>query len=88
MSLKQVELVRRRATSGWANELTRLRVWLSTIDGNNDAVERLRGTSGQELLAVLVENTLGHLGHDTALSASAESAHKRSQAGKAARRFA
>lgn len=63
MALKQVELVRRRVASGVGNEIVRLRSWISSIDGNADAVETLRGDNAEQLLGTLIETIMVHLGH-------------------------
>lgn len=84
MALKNVELVRKRVANGFGNEIVRFRAWLSCVDGNQEAVEALR-SRGDELLAVVIEAVMTHIGHDTILSAAAETRDRRSQAGKAAR---
>lgn len=65
--MKQVELVRRRVANGMGGELKRIRIWLSMTD-NTEATDKLSGTNGDELLAFIVEATLEHLGHSTAIN--------------------
>lgn len=63
MALKQVELVRRRVASGISNEIVRLRAWISSTDGNGEAVETLRGDNAEQLLGTLIETVMVHMGH-------------------------
>lgn len=62
--MKQVELVRRRAAAGLKAELVRFRVWLSTVDGNHEETDRLREHKGEQLLAMMLECVMIHLGID------------------------
>lgn len=68
--MKQVELVRQRVATGLHNELQRVRIWISGVEGNEDCVERLRGEALAGLLAGMTEALLTHLGHQTALNGS------------------
>lgn len=65
--MKQVELVRQRVAKGLHGELTRLRIWISAVEGNEEAVEKLRGKDCELLLATMTEGLLAHLGHTTAV---------------------
>jgi len=63
--VKNVELIRSRITRGMAGELTRLRIFLSSTDGNQEAVDRLQGDGGNLLLARITDIILRELGHET-----------------------
>lgn len=49
---------------GFANELIRIRSYLSLTAGNAEAIELLIGKDGSTLLARLIDTTITHLGHD------------------------
>lgn len=84
--LRSVEQVRQRITRGQASELVRLRSFLSSIDGNQYAVDQLRGEVGDLLLADITELVLTHLGHTTEVTRMADGKDGvASQARKAAR---
>lgn len=80
--MKQVELVRQRLVTGFGSELRKVRVWLSMVEGNADAVDRLRDSEGDELLAGLVERTMVHLGHETEGPKAGDHRANRTQARK------
>lgn len=84
MSLKQVELVRERVTRGVSQELTRVRVWLSMTDGNAEPVEQLRGEPGVEIVAVLTDTIMRHLGH---VDSEIDPREARSHARRVAKKF-
>lgn len=63
--MKNVEMVRKRLVAGYGNEIIRFRSWLSSVEGNAELVDLLRGEDGDRLLADLVELTMAHLGHAT-----------------------
>ena len=65
MALRQVEQVRARIATGFANELVRIRGFLSLTEGNAEAIEKLRGKEGNTLLATMTDVALKHLGHVT-----------------------
>ena len=84
--LRNVEQVRLRIARGQASELTRLRSFVSSIDGNQFAVDQLRGEIGDLLLADITELILTHLGHTTEITRMADGKDGvASQARKAAR---
>lgn len=70
--LRNVEQVRQRIARGQASELVRLRGFLSSIDGNQFAVDQLRGEMGDLLLADITELVLTHLGHTTEVTRMAD----------------
>lgn len=63
--MTNIELIRSRVTRGQASELTRLRIFLSSTDGNQDCVDRLHGSSGALLLAKVTDLIMRELGHET-----------------------
>lgn len=84
--LVAVEQVRQRIARGQAGELSRLRIFLSSIDGNQHAVDSLRGEHGELLLADITELVLMHLGHTTELTRMQDGGNGRaSQARKSVR---
>lgn len=84
--LRSVEQVRQRITRGQASELVRLRSFVSSIDGNQFAVDQLRGDVGDVLLADITELILTHLGHTTEVTRMADGQNGvASQARKATR---
>jgi len=64
--MKQVELVRARILRGFEGEMNRLRVHLSMFESGTEMVDRLRSPDTRELLAMITDLTLSHLGHDPA----------------------
>jgi hypothetical protein len=66
--LKEVELVRRRVSSGMVAEMTRFRVWLSMVEGNGPFADLLRGDKGDAVVAELVETVMCRLGHSTRIT--------------------
>lgn len=82
--MKSVELVRARLVRGLGDELRRVRIWLSSLDGGAESADRLRERDGDELLADLVETTMEHLGHATPVSGGVNGRRTRTQARKAA----
>lgn len=84
--LRGVELVRQRIVRGQLSEIVKLRTYVSSIDGNAYAVERLRGNDGDALLADITELIMAHLGHSTSIT-RADDGHdgRASQARKASR---
>ena len=84
--LRNVEAVRQRVVRGQASELARLRTYISAIDGNQFAVDQLRGEVGDALLADVTELILTHLGHTTEITRMQDGTGRvTSQARKAAR---
>ena len=70
MSLKKVELVRQRILRGMQGELVRFRSWLASAGENEEAVEVLRGESGDTILALMTDTLMRELGHGTELEAT------------------
>lgn len=63
MGLKQVEKVRQRIAHGLNREIVGIRSFLSLTEGNQEAIERLRGEQHELVLASLTEAVLMHLGN-------------------------
>jgi hypothetical protein len=63
--LQRVELVRQHVVRGMARQLANLRVYLSMIDGNQFAVERLVGASGNEILGRVADLVMLELGDNS-----------------------
>lgn len=63
--MKNVEQIRQRIVRGQAMELQRLKIFVSMIDGNNDALAQFEGRAGEQLLAGVTDFILAHLGHVT-----------------------
>jgi len=63
--LKHVERIRARIVQGQVGELTRLRNYISLTDGNQEAVDLLRGDPGAMILAKVTDLLLKELGHET-----------------------
>lgn len=63
MSLRHVEKTRQYVVRKMTNQVIGLRTWLSMLDGTAPVLERLRGEPGEELVAVLTDALLRHLGH-------------------------
>ena len=61
--MKHVELIRGRILRGFAGELARLRIFISATEGNQEAVDKLRGEPGDTLLAKVTDIILQELGH-------------------------
>jgi hypothetical protein len=66
VTLKNIDIIRKRVVAGQVRELTSLRGFISSVDGNQEAVERLRGESGQLMLAVVTDCIMSQLGAPTA----------------------
>lgn len=66
--MKNVELIRARIVRGMQGELVRLRSFMSSLDGNQEEVELLRGEQGTAILAVVADTMMRELGHTTELS--------------------
>jgi len=62
--MKHVELVRNRVVRGQLGELGRLRVFLSSTDGNQEAVDALHGDSGDQLLAEVTDLIMRRIGNE------------------------
>lgn len=86
MALKQVELIRQRVLRGMQGELVRLRVFIASAGENEEAVEILRGKSGDTVLAVLTDTLMRELGHGTELDATNSRSKARRLAGTPRRR--
>lgn len=86
-ALREVELVRRRVSSGMVAEMTRFRVWLSMVEGNGPFADLLRGDKGDAIVAELVETVMCRLGHSTRVTNldNANPEGRASQARKVAR---
>ena len=65
--MKNVELIRARIVRGMQGELVRIRSFLSSLDGNQEEVELLRGEQGTAILAVIADTVMRELGHTTEL---------------------
>lgn len=65
VTLKNIDMIRKRVVAGQVRELTSLRGFISSIDGNQDAVERLRNESGQKILAIVTDCIMNQLGAPT-----------------------
>lgn len=63
MTLRHVELIRSRVLRGQNGELQRLRNFVSATEGNQQAVDALRGDSGNMILARVTELILQEIGH-------------------------
>lgn len=63
--LRGVEQIRQRIARGQCSEIVRLRTFISSIDGNQHAVDCLHGKLGDLLLADITELILTHMGHTT-----------------------
>jgi hypothetical protein len=84
--LQQVELVRRYVAGRVSENVVRIRSWVSGMDGNAHAVEQLRGETGEQLVADIVETVMLHLGHSADLTRMQDGKGGRaSQSRKAAR---
>jgi hypothetical protein len=64
--MKQVFLIRRHI----ATSMLRLKSYMSCIPGNEEAVERLRGTEGEKRLARIVGYVMQELGDEVADNAA------------------
>jgi len=62
--MQQVDLIRQRVTRGMYSELTRLRQYISMTDGNQEAVDRLIGESGNAIHAEVVALIMARLGNE------------------------
>lgn len=62
--MKHVELIRGRIVRGLLGELGRLRIFLSTTDGNQAAIDALSGDQGNKLLGELTDHLMRRLGHE------------------------
>ena len=84
--LRGVEQIRQRISRGQCSEIVRLRTFISSIDGNQHAVDSLHGKMGDLLLADITELILTHLGHTTEVTRMQDgSSGRASQARKAVR---
>lgn len=77
--MKHVELIRQRIVRGQAQELRRLRAFISTTDGNVDAIAKMEGDEGMHLLAEVSEFILAKLGHSTKVTADSTEARSRAR---------
>lgn len=71
VTMKGIEIIRKRVVAGQVRELTSLRAFISGIDGNAHVVERLRETSGQQILAAVTDCIMNQLGAPTAEAGTA-----------------
>jgi len=71
VTMKNIEIIRKRVVAGLVRELTSLRAFISGIDGNAHVVERLRDKSGQQILAVVTDCVMNQLGAPTAEAGTA-----------------
>jgi hypothetical protein len=81
-SLQQVEIIRARVLRMMARDLMSLRSFISGIPGNEAAVERLRGKSGEEILERVADTVMCEIGDNACLSKPAASGVSRYLAGK------
>lgn len=63
--MKRIEDVRKRILRGQQGELWRLRVWLSQVGDNQEAVDKLCGESGDLILARVADFVMTELGHSS-----------------------
>jgi hypothetical protein len=77
MPIHRIEQVRERIIRAQEIEVTRLRGYLSLIDGNQTVLPRLEGTAKELLVARLTETVLEALGHQTAVTAGDSASHVR-----------
>jgi len=68
VALKKVELIRSRILRGMLGELVRIRNFISTAGENEEAVELLRGESGDTILALMTDTLMRELGQVPQLS--------------------
>lgn len=64
--MKNVERIRERILRGQMGELMRLRVFISMLGENQEAVDRLLGPSGDVILAKVADLILVELGAEVA----------------------
>lgn len=84
--LKNVEMIRGMAVRAAAYLVDRVRIYTSGIDGNHEAVDRLKGEQADELKSRLAEAVLEHMGHETALKSGTDGRIGESKAMRAVRR--
>ena len=60
--MKQIMTIRKRVVDGLSREIDNICRYVSSIDGNRNSVELLKGKSKIELLADLTEVTMQHMG--------------------------
>lgn len=77
--MKHVEIIRKRILRGQAAELMRLRGFISATDGNAEAVRRLQGEEGNQLLAEVADFLLERLGHRVEVTADQAASRTRRQ---------
>lgn len=65
MALKHVEKIRTAIVHQQVTALSRLRNYVSMVDGNPEAVDLLRGEPGNLILAKVTDLILRELGHET-----------------------
>lgn len=92
MALRHVELIRSRVLRGQMGELARIRNFVSATEGNQEAVDALRGESGNLILARVTELILQEIGHVQESTNRKNGAHapvesKASQVRRAVRRI-
>lgn len=75
--LKHVEMIRQRILKGQVRELTLLRGYISLTDGNQSAVDRLHGETGNLILAKITDLVLKELGHETITPVEEKASHIR-----------
>lgn len=81
--MKNVELIRRRIVRGQELELRRLRAFISSTEGNAEALAKMEGQAGQELLADVAQLIMTRLGHVTVVPAAEKGSRAQRAAGKA-----
>lgn len=71
--MNSVELIRSRIVRGMEAETIRLRVYVSSVSGNAEEVDLLKGEDQAQLIARLTEAVLEHLGIKSNTNGSAQS---------------
>lgn len=84
MALANIERVRAYVAGILRNDLDRLRVWISMLDGSGPAVESLRHADLNLIHAKITEQVLEHIGVKTAVKATDPKRGTESKAGRAA----
>lgn len=78
MPVVNAQMIRERFARSMTRSVMECRIWLSATEGNQVAVDLLRGEEGAVATAKLVETLMAHIGHATAVTADSKAA--RSQA--------
>lgn len=79
MPVVNAQMIRDRFARSMTRSIMECRIWLSATEGNQVAVDLLRGEEGAVAAAKLVETLMAHIGHETAVTADSKDARSKAR---------